>query len=109
MKININKLDVFQMGKVYAVVIFAVLLLISLPFVFLFSTVFVGLGMASGMPSFFGTSSLAFVGAFFFILMFYTIISFIFGMLFAWVYNLTYKFHGGVSFETSNNNQIIEQ
>lgn len=109
MKININKLDVFQMGKVYAVVIFAVLLLISLPFIFLFSTVFVGLGIASGMSSVFGTSTLAFVGVLLFVLLFYTIISFIFGMLFAWVYNLTYKFHGGVTFETSTNNQIIEQ
>lgn len=108
MKININKLDVFQMGKVYAVVIFAALLILSLPFVFLFSTVFVGLGVASGMPSVFGTSTLAFVGVFIFVLLFYTIISFIFGMLFAWVYNLTYKFHGGVTFETSNNYQITE-
>ena len=108
MKININKLDVFQMGKVYAVVIFVALLLLSIPFVFLFSTVFVGLGMYSGMPSMIGTSSLAFIGVFIFVLMFYTIISFIFGMLFAWVYNLTYKFHGGVTFESSNNQQIIE-
>jgi hypothetical protein len=68
----------------------------------------VGLGMYSGMPSMIGTSSLAFIGVFIFVLMFYTIISFIFGMLFAWVYNLTYKFHGGVTFETSNNQQIIE-
>lgn len=92
---TLKSIDPIQLGKVYAVIYFIIMLVVFVPFILIFSVIGAGAGSDHGL------SGLAFGlggGIFMAILVpfFYGIIAFIIGVLSAWIYNVTYKYHGGI-------------
>lgn len=91
---RIKRIDPMQSGKVTAIISVALILIIFIPIALLFSIA--GLGSRGmGFGSFLGG------GIFMLILgpIFYGIIGFIMGILYAYIYNYTYRFHGGLELE----------
>lgn len=87
-KRTIQHIDVLQAGKVHGVIMALVGLIIVLPFMLIFGAVSSIFGKAGGI----GVFSMLFAP------ILYGIIGFIIGAISAALYNVTYKFHGGVSF-----------
>ncbi|HOZ78946.1 MAG TPA: hypothetical protein PLY34_13210 [Ferruginibacter sp.] len=89
---RIKRIDPMQSGKVTAIVSVALILIIFVPFMLLFSLI--------GMGTSFGGAMLG--GSLFMIILLpiiYGIVGFIIGILYAVVYNFTYKYHGGLQLE----------
>jgi len=89
---RIKRIDPMQSGKVTAIVSVALILIIFVPFMLLFSL--------AGLGTSFGGAMLG--GSLFMIILLpiiYGIVGFIAGILYAVVYNFTYKYHGGLQLE----------
>lgn len=92
---RIRRIDPMQSGKVTAIVSIALMLIIFVPIMLLFSLIGLGSGSSSVGGAMLGG------GLFMIILMplIYGFFGFILGILYAVVYNFTYKYHGGLQLE----------
>jgi uncharacterized membrane protein len=93
---RIKKINPVQAGKVSAVIAVLLILIIFVPFLLLFSATGFGGNQSSFGGLAMGGSIVAMV-----ILMpiLYGIFAFLFGMFYAFLYNVTYRFHGGLEME----------
>jgi len=92
---RIKKINPLQAGKVSAVIAVLLILIIFVPILLLFSAVGFG-GNQSAFGSLMGGSIIAVI-----ILMpiMYGIFAFLIGIFYAFIYNVTYRFHGGLEME----------
>jgi hypothetical protein len=94
---RIKKINPIQAGKVAAMIAVVLILIIVVPIMLLVSAV--GLGSdnpAFGMVMGGGISIIAIV---IFVPVVYGLFAFLFGMLYAFIYNITFRFHGGLEME----------
>jgi hypothetical protein len=91
---RIKRINPFQAGKVSAIVSVVLILIIFLPFMLFFSLA----GLGSNSP----VSGMFLGGGLFAIILIplvYGFFGFIIGILYAVIYNFTYKYHGGLELE----------
>ncbi len=103
---TIERIDPVSAGKVYAVVIILVFYIVFVPFLLLF-------GMSAAFGDIPGMQFSGFMGVIMLLIVipfFYAIFGFIIGLLSAFIYNVTYRFHGGIKikFAKSNGENITE-
>ena len=93
---RIKKINPVQAGKVAAVIAVLLILIVFVPFMLLFSAMGIGNSASSFGGLAMGGSILVMA-----ILMpiLYGIFAFLFGMFYAFIYNVTYRFHGGLEME----------
>ena len=93
---RIKKINPVQAGKVSAVIAVLLILIIFVPIMLLFSAV----GFSSDQSSFGGLAMGGGILAMVILMpIIYGIFAFLFGMFYAFIYNVTYRFHGGLEME----------
>ena len=93
---RIKKINPVQAGKVSAVIAVLLILIIFVPILLLVSAV----GIGSNQPSFGGlVMGGGIIAMVIFMPIIYGIFAFLFGMFYAFIYNVTYRFHGGLEME----------
>lgn len=93
---RIKKINPLQAGKVSAVIAVLLILIIFVPVILLVSAIGIGSNQSSFGGLAMGGSILAMV---IFMPVIYGIFAFLFGMFYAFIYNVTYRFHGGLEME----------
>jgi hypothetical protein len=100
---RIRKINAVQAGKVSAILSVALILIIFVPLILFVSML--GLGRDSGLSAgiFLGGGLLALI----FIPIIYGGVAFVLGVLYAVIYNYTYKWHGGVELEYDDMEDVV--
>ena len=102
-KKRIKKIDPIQAGKVLGVMYFFLMLIFIVPIFFIFSVA--GVSNNSNMGVFQGLG----IGFVFILPFIYALIAFILGIVTAYLYNFTYRFHGGHVIEFENDGEIVDE
>lgn len=92
---RIKRINPLQAGKVAAILSVVLVLIIFIPVMLFVSVLGLGSDSALGAGMFLGGGLLALI----FIPVIYGGLAFVFGVLYAVVYNFSYKWHGGVELE----------
>ncbi len=99
---TISKINPVSAGTVSAVITMAVMLFVFVPIFLLVG--FSGLISESDLGIFGGSIVMIFI-----VPLFYGAFSFIIGLVSAFVYNATYKFHGGIKLAFADNPEAISE
>jgi hypothetical protein len=101
---RIRRIDPMQSGKVTAIVSIALMLIIFVPILLLFSLI--GMGSSSSL------GGLILGGGLFMVILMpliYGFFGFILGILYAVVYNFTYRYHGGLQLEYDDMDSDVDR